>query len=281
MPSFNAEIARAVLDALDGGDAVVTATVIRAPAGATPWISAKLLVRRDGSTVGSAGGGALEEAIRKASLEQFRMQGTRLARLTAAGEEVDDRSVDSDFDVMIEVVQSPPVLLIVGAGHIGRSLCKLGAEVGFEVTVLDDRPDYANEERLPEATRVLCEDFEPALERFPINRNTYIVMVSRGHKQDELSLRKVVNSNAAYVGMIGSKRRTSTVLQHLQDEGFPQVALDAVHTPIGLDIGAETPEEIAVSIMAEIIMTRRGGTGRVMYYRRGASPARSGTGRRD
>jgi len=274
MPSLNAEIARAVLDALDGGDAVVTATVIRAPAGATPWISAKLLVRRDGSTVGSAGGGALEEAIRKASLEQFRMQGTRLARLTAAGEEVDDRSVDSDFDVMIEVVQSPPVLLIVGAGHIGRSLCKLGAEVGFEVTVLDDRPDYANEERLPEAAHVLCEGFEPALERFPINRNTYIVMVSRGHKQDELSLRKVVVSNAAYVGMIGSKRRTSTVLQHLLDEGFPRAALDAVHTPIGLDIGAETPEEIAVSIMAEIIMTRRGGTGRVMYYRRGASPPR-------
>ena len=102
-----------------------------------------------------------------------------------------------------------------------------------------------------------------------------MVMVSRGHKQDELSLRKVVTRPARYVGMIGSKRRTGTVLQHLADEGFPRAALDAVHTPIGLDIGAETPEEIAVSILAEIIMVRRGGTGNIMYYRRGgaATPA--------
>jgi xanthine dehydrogenase accessory factor len=98
-------------------------------------------------------------------------------------------------------------------------------------------------------------------------------MVSRGHKQDELSLRRTVGRPAAYIGMIGSKRRTSTVLQHLAEEGFSREALDAVHTPIGLDIGAETPEEIAVSILAEIIMVRRGGTGKVMYYRHGRNEA--------
>src|SRR5205085_1787509 len=100
----------------------------------------------------------------------------------------------------------------------GRSLCKLAAEVGFAVSVLDDRPDYANRERLPEATQVLCEDFEQALDRFPITHNTFVVMVSRGHKQDELSLRRAVGKPAAYIGMIGSKRRTGTVLRHLQEE---------------------------------------------------------------
>jgi len=211
--------------------------------------------------------------VARACLDQVRKHGTRLARLDATGAEVAGRHVASCYDVLIEVVESPPVLLIVGAGHIGRSLCKLGAAVGFSVAVLDDRPDYANSERLPEAEQVLCEDFERALDRFPINRNTYVVMVSRGHKQDEISLRKTVGRPAAYIGMIGSKRRTSTVLAHLATEGFSPDALEAVHTPIGLDIGAETPEEIAVSILAEIIMVRRGGSGRVMYFRRGLAEA--------
>jgi xanthine dehydrogenase accessory factor len=269
MPSLIAQIARAVLDALDGGEPVITATVIRAPEGGTPAVAAKLLVRMDGSLLGSFGVPALDEAVRAAALEQFPRHGTRLLRLDAQATPLDDRHLESTWDVLLEVVESPPVLLIVGAGHIGRALTKVGALCGFSVAVLDDRPDYANREKLPEADQVLCEDFEAALERFPINRNTYIVLVSRGHKQDELSLRRVVARPAAYIGMIGSKRRTGTVLQHLADEGFPQEALDAVHTPIGLDIGAETPEEIAISIMAEIIMTRRGGSGRVMYYRRG------------
>lgn len=267
MPSAIAEIARAVLAALEGGDPVVTATVIRAAPAAAVQAGEKLLVRVDGSTVGLLDG--LQETIVEQCLAQIPRHGTRLLRLDAAGEPVGDRHVESACDVLIEVVEQPPVLLVVGAGHIGRSLCKLGAEVGFSVAVLDDRPDYANRERLPEADQVLCEDFEAALDRFPITHNTYIVMVSRGHKQDELSLRKVVARPAAYVGMIGSKRRTGTVLQHLAEEGFPRDALDAVHTPIGLDIGAETPEEIAVSILAELIMARRGGSGRRMYYRRG------------
>jgi xanthine dehydrogenase accessory factor len=239
-----------------------------------PVVGAKMLVRLDGSSVGSLGDGPIEDVVREASLAQAPLHDTRLLRLDASGEEAEGRHQESTFDVLVEVVESPPVLLVVGAGHIGRSLCRLGAEVGFSVAVLDDRPDYANRERLPEATKVICEDFEAALERFPVHRNTFIVLVSRGHKQDELSLRKVVGRPAAYIGMIGSKRRTGTVLRHLEDEGFAPEALAAVHTPIGLDIGAETPEEIAVSILAELIMVRRGGSGRTMYYRR----ARNGAG---
>jgi xanthine dehydrogenase accessory factor len=122
------------------------------------------------------------------------------------------------------------------------------------------------------ADKVLCGDFAEMLAEFPIGANTYVVMVSRGHKQDETCLRAVLNRGAAYVGMIGSKRRVSTVLRHLAEEGFDIAELERVYTPIGFDLGAETPEEIAVSIIAEIIAVRRGGSGRPM--RAGRPPIR-------
>jgi len=126
---------------------------------------------------------------------------------------------------------------------------------------LDDRPDFANKERFPDADQIICEDYETALAKFPIDENTYIVVVTRGHKHDEVSVRAVVNSPATYIGMIGSRRRAGTVLRLIRDSGVALEALDRVRTPIGLDIHAETPEEIAVAIVAELIMTHRGGTG--------------------
>ncbi len=270
MAEAYAEIVQAALAALAGGEAIVTATVVAAPAGFPVHVGTKFAVRRDGTTLGALDGGAMEETVRGLAQTAFAEHSAFSAFLLPDGREV--RRSDPEFasaaQILIEAVEAPATLLVVGAGHIGRSLAKLGAEVGFSVAVLDDRPDYASAELIPEADQVICADFEEALSQFPINENTYIVMVTRGHKQDELSLRATVTSRAAYIGMIGSRRRTAAVLQHLADEGFPQDALDRVHTPIGLDIGAETPEEIAVSIIAEIIMVRRGGRGNSMYYRR-------------
>lgn len=248
---------------------MVVATVVRAPenGGITP--GAKLLVRADGSRLGSLGG-ALEAAVAEdclAALSQFprtnnqsayyRPDGSSIHRLEASGGA-------EAYEVMVEIIEAPVSLLIIGGGHIGLSLATIGAHVGFSVSVLDDREDYANPERFPMADRTMFGDFEPALRDFPMNQTTYIVLVSRGHKQDEEGLRLVVNRGARYVGMIGSRRRVATVLRHLAEEGFPIEALEAVYTPIGFDIGAETPEEIAVSIMAEIIAVRRQATGRPM-----------------
>jgi len=115
---------------------------------------------------------------------------------------------------------------------------------------------------------VICDDYEAALDRYTINANTSIVLVTRGHKQDEVSLRRCLGRGAGYLGMIGSKRRTATVLKHMQDEGYDPAELAKVRTPIGIDIGAETPEEIAISIMAEVVMHRRGGSAKPMYHRR-------------
>jgi xanthine dehydrogenase accessory factor len=274
------EIALEALRAAREGPGVVVATVIAAPEGTLPAPGTKLLIRRDGTTAGSYGGAAFEQTVIEdsvAAMKEFprrpvqalyyESEGTRVHRLEARGGA-------NAYEVMIEIIEAPVTLLIIGGGHIGLSLATIGEHVGFSVAVMDDREMYANAERFPMADKVMAGDFTTMLADFPIGLNTYIVMVSRGHKQDETALRAVVSRGAGYVGMIGSKRRVSTVLRHLAEEGFDLETLERIYTPIGFDIGAETPEEIAVSIMAEIIAVRRGGSGRPM--REGRPPIRLG-----
>jgi len=274
MSDIRSQIAQEVVSAARGASAVAVATVVRAPDSGVPAMGEKLLVRADGSRLGALGSRALEEAVvadchaalTRRPREQvqslfYQADGTRLHRLEAGADE---------FEVMIEVTERPATLVIVGGGHVGQSVAAIAAQAGFSVVVLDDREAFASRERFPMADQVICGDFVEELRRFPIDANTYVVLVSRGHKQDELSLREVVRSDAAYVGMIGSLRRVSTVLTHLSREGHPREVLERVHTPIGLDIGAETPEEIAVSIVAELIAVRRGGTGAKLFELRRA-----------
>ncbi len=258
------ELTRRLLAAAEGGEAVVLASILEpGPGPLTP--GARLLVERSGARLGSLGDSRLDDLVAAYAARAFERHAAETVYLGPHG--LTERTVRGATSIYIEVVESKPVFLVVGAGHIGRALARLADFLDFYVVVLDDREDFASPERLPEADEVLCDDFEAALERFPVDSNTSIVLVTRGHKQDELSLRKCVGRGAGYLGMIGSKRRTRTVLEHLRDEGFAQADLDMVRTPIGLDIGAETPEEIAISIMAEVIMTRRGGTGAPMYHR--------------
>src|SRR3546814_514525 len=169
-----------------------------------------------------------------------------------------------DAELMLQLFEAPSRLVIVGGGHVGHALATIGEIAGFAVTVIDDREEFANRDRFPMAEHVICAEVEEALDGLELDATSYVVLVSRGHRVDEDALRHSVGRGAAYVGMIGSRRRTSTVLRHLLEEGIAPGALEAVSTPIGLDIGAETPEEIAISIMAEIIMVQRGGTGERM-----------------
>jgi len=258
------ELTRRLLRAAEGGEPVLLASVLEV--GPRPLVAgARMLVEKDGTTLGSLGDAALDARLVAYAPEAFPQHVADTLYVTEDG--LSDRTVRNATAIYVEVVESKPVFLIVGAGHIGRSLAKLGDFLDFHVAVLDDREEFASDERLPEADQVICDDYEVALEKFPIGPNTAIVMVTRGHKQDELSLRKCLGRGAGYLGMIGSKRRTGAVLQHLKDEGFDPAELDRVRTPIGLDIGAETPEEIAISIMAEVIMLRRGGNAQPMYHR--------------
>jgi xanthine dehydrogenase accessory factor len=274
-----ARIAAEVVRAARAGGSVAVATVMGAPEASRTKAGDKLLVRPDGSRLGGLGRSSLEEAVvadAMTALTAFPRTQTESLYYRAEGERIhrlEARDDPDTYEVMVEVIEPPATLLIVGGGHIGLSLATIGQACGFSVAVVDDRATYANEERFPMADRVMAGDVDDHLDGFPIGANTYIVLVSRGHKLDELALRHVVARGAAYVGMIGSKRRVSTVLRHLAEEGFSIEALEQVYTPIGLNIGAETPEEIAVSIMAEIITVRRRGKGGQM--REGRPPIRT------
>lgn len=166
---------------------------------------------------------------------------------------------EGDLCVFLEPLLPEPVLLIVGAGHIGAALCRIGAMLGFQVVVVDDRPSFANADRLPDASRIITADIPSAVRDYPIDQNTYVVIVTRGHRHDGAALRECIRRPAAYIGMIGSRRKIHVIYQQLLEEGAAtNDQLARVHAPIGLDIGAVTVEEIAVSIAAELVMVRRG-----------------------
>jgi xanthine dehydrogenase accessory factor len=258
------ELTKRLLSAAEGGDPVFLASVLEpGPARLEP--GARLLVERSGDRMGTLGDPALDDLVAAFAIEAFERH---TAETVYVGEgSLSTRTLPGATSVYIEVVESKPVFLVVGAGHVGRALARLADFLDFHVAVIDDREEFADPERIPWADQVICDDYEAALDAFPIDANTSIVLVTRGHKQDELSLRHCLGRGAGYLGMIGSRRRTDTVLRHLRDEGFDSEDLARVRTPIGLDIGAETPEEIAVSIVAEVIMLRRSGGGGPMYHR--------------
>src|SRR5215469_5038452 len=166
---------------------------------------------------------------------------------------------DKAAQLFVDPLPGAQRLIIIGAGHVGQALAELGAMLGFHVVVIDDRAAFANRERFPSAAEIIVRPFDKAIESMKLDRSCYVVAVTRGHAFDELALRTTLKQRPGYVGMIGSKRRVRATLDRIQADGVDPSALEQVHAPIGLDIGAETPEEIAVSIMAEIIRERRRG----------------------
>ena len=167
-------------------------------------------------------------------------------------------------EIFIEPFVPYPVLLIAGAGHIAAPLASLAHLINFSVSVTDDRASFANRERFPTANQLLVGDIEATLKHYPITPRTHIVLVTRAHSHDVQGLRAIIDSPAAYIGMIGSQRRVWAVFKLLHEEGVPAEKLGRVRAPIGLDLGGSTPEEIALSIMAEIIKLRHGGSGIAM-----------------
>jgi xanthine dehydrogenase accessory factor len=165
--------------------------------------------------------------------------------------------------LLFEVSRPQPEVLICGGGHVGQAVAKAARLLDFAVTVIDDRAEFASRDKFPDPrVRLRAEDFVAALQSLRLTRASHVVIVTRGHRHDEICLKEVIESPARYIGMIGSRRRTTTIREHLRREGVAAEHLRRVHAPIGLDIGAMTPEEIALAIMAEIVLVRRGGTGR-------------------
>jgi len=161
-------------------------------------------------------------------------------------------------ETVLEAVVPYEKLIIFGGGHVARPIAETAARCEFEVTLVDDRAEFANQERFPWASCILAKPFEEALQEISFDESTYVVMVTRGHAYDTVCLREVLKHSWKYIGMIGSKKRVKTLLDNLEAEGYARKDLDRIHTPIGLPIGAETPDEIAVSIMAQVIAVKRG-----------------------
>jgi xanthine dehydrogenase accessory factor len=167
------------------------------------------------------------------------------------------RTLQGGVEIFIEPVSEEPMVFIFGAGHLSYHICRLAKSVNFRVTVCDDRAEFANQGRFPDADSIVVESFETVFDRIDVTKNSYIVIVTRGHESDQTVLEKAVKTDAKYVGMIGSKRKTLTILKRLQEKGIPRETLRRVYSPIGISIGAVTPQEIALSIVCELTKIRR------------------------
>ncbi|MFQ5878483.1 MAG: XdhC family protein [Acidobacteriota bacterium] len=252
-----AEAARAVVDALDRGARAAVATVVDGPKGEA---LGRRLVVVGGSVSGHLGIAELHERALDLTRECLETGGQGLHEVTLAG---------GVWQVYVECHLPRPELVIVGAGHIAQPLCRIAAMIGFRVTVLDDRPEFARDERFPEAARAIVMDPADPFRDLSVGPDTYIVLVTRAHKYDYDCIRHLLKSRLrpAYVGMIGSRRRVRAVFEALLREGIDPEGLESLRAPVGLDVGAETPEEIAVSIAAELVQHRRGGSGAALTER--------------
>jgi xanthine dehydrogenase accessory factor len=286
------DIAHIINDALEGEHAIVLATIIAAGGAWRPCIGQQMLVHENGETFGtlrlpdapaelthqlveaaqkaiSTGSPHIENvgatlAVAHSGSPHIENAGAALAAARPGKLAVAQSGPDAWAEIFIEPFVPNPVLLIAGAGHIAAPLAALAHLMNFSVSVTDDRASFASRERFPTARQLLVGDIESILRNYPITPRTHIVLVTRAHAHDVQGLRAIIDSPAAYIGMIGSQRRVWAVFKLLHEEGVPAEKLARVRAPIGLDLGGSTPEEIALCIMAEIIMLRHGGTGIAM-----------------
>jgi xanthine dehydrogenase accessory factor len=235
------------------------ATIVNVRGSIPSFKTAKMLVRDDGSIAGTIGGGCVEAEVWQAAREVMESEKPRTLTFDLNQDPKYDTGLvcGGTLEIFIEPVLPPAELYIFGAGHVAANLYKVARIAGFDITVVDDREVYASRERFPEAQEVIAEDFDKATGRLQPSESSYIVIVTRGHRDDMRVLRWAVQTPARYIGMIGSKRKTITIFKELQKEGLAPELFDRVHAPVGLDIGAITPEEIAVAITAELIAKRR------------------------
>jgi xanthine dehydrogenase accessory factor len=237
-----------LVQAYEGGEPVGLATVVNVPAG-SDGLGAKLLLRSDGSTSGSLGSPALDA------------RAIEVARQVADVGTVESFITDEGLEVFVEGFTTPPTLVMIGGGHVGKATADLAHNLGYRVFIVDDRAEFSNPERFPYAEQTVVANYDQWTSELDINVNSFVIAATRGHRYDDMALESALTTRARYIGLMGSRRKNMMIFQRLLRQGVSTDRLKQVHAPIGLDIGALSPEEIAVSIMSEIIMVRRGGSG--------------------
>ncbi len=240
------------------GQRAALATIVHTNGSIPSYESSRMLVREDGSIAGTIGGGCVEAEVWAAAKEVMRAEAPRKMVFNLNNEASYDNGLicGGTLEVFVEPILPQPALCIFGGGHVSMALAQAAHGAGFAIGVIDDRETFANTERFPMA-REIHTSYEEAFERLKPNAASYLVIVTRGHRDDMRVLAWAVRTEARYIGMIGSKRKVLSVYKALEKEGVPVEKLERVHAPIGLEIGALTPEEIAISITAELIAVRR------------------------
>ena len=241
----------------ENGEPGVIATIVESNGSTPRSTGSKMLVRKDGSIIGSIGGGAIELAVIKEAQRRMYSNEPYMLEYTLDVNGNLGMACGGDAKVYIEPLHSSPKLFIFGAGHIGYHLSKMASHCDFSVAMVDDRADYANPVRFPDCDCLVIPGFDQ-LPPLPLDENSYVVIMTRGHSHDREVLEWAIDKPHRYLGMIGSKTKRDALYRQLNEKGVPMETLQAVKCPIGLSICAETPTEIAVSVMAEVILERRG-----------------------
>ena len=244
------------------GQKCAIATIVEVRGSIPSYESAKILVREDGSMIGTIGGGCVEAEVWAAAREVIETEKPKHLSFNLGQDAAYDNGLicGGQLDVFVEPVLPLPRAFIFGAGHISKSLSKVATLAGFGTVVVDNRESFANRERFPEAVEVHAVEYEELFPKLPINETSYIIIVTRGHRDDMRVLKLALGTPARYISMIGSKRKVINVIRELEKEGTPRAACERIHAPMGLDIGAISPEEIAISVAAEMIAVRRNAT---------------------
>lgn len=242
------------------GRACAMATIVAFKGSIPSHENAKMIVHEDGSIVGTVGGGPAEAEVILAARDVIAKGKPAMISFSLHDNPKLDTGMvcGGSLDVYVEPICPAPVMYVFGAGHVGLVTARAARAAGWDTVVADDRPEFANAERFPTASAIHAESFETAMAALKPNARSAIFIATRCHELDGQILRWAVDTPAGYIGMIGSKRKVLTVFAKLQSDGVPAEAFERVHAPVGLDIGAETPEEIAVSVTAELIAWRRG-----------------------
>lgn len=261
------DLYRAILQAQDSGDPIAIATVIGAQGSLPRHVGSKMVVRADGSTVGTVGGGAMESRAINEARRALQDGISRTVSYTLSDLKDGDPGIcGGTVDLFIEAVSSPPTLLVIGCGHVGKALAELGKWMGYRVAVSDDRAEFCNPTHIPGMNAYLNVPPTELPSHIRLTRSTYAAAVTRGLPVDVDLLPTLLNADVGYIGLIGSRRRWLLTVDALKERGVSNDQIARIHAPIGLELNAETPHEIAVSIMAEITMLRRGGDGAPMRY---------------
>ena len=241
------------------GRKAALATIIQVQGSIPSYESSKILIRDDGSIVGTVGGGCVEAEVWSAAQEVMREEKPRRLHfnLNDKPEYENGLLCGGTLDIFVEPILAIPTAYIFGGGHISLYVSKVASVAGFDTVVIDDRQAFASKDRFPEASETHAGPWEEIFPQLKVIAFSYVVVVTRGHKGDLTCLRWALGTPARYIGMIGSQRKVIEIFKVLESEGVPRARLERVHAPVGLDIGALTPEEIAVSIVAEMIAVRR------------------------